>query len=62
MAKKKNIKKQAKKIWVRNVEALELDMLRDENIKLKKCLRVYEEWYSVPQTKLVELIKMARGI
>lgn len=62
MAKKKSIKKQAKKIWVQNVEALELDMLRDENAALKKCLRIYEEWYAIPQTTLRELIKTARSI
>lgn len=62
MKKKKKVAKHARKVWIKNVEDLELDMLRDENQKLRQCLKIFEEWYSVPQTKLVELIKLSRGI
>lgn len=62
MKRKKKVTKHARKIWRKNVEDLELEMLRDENKKLRQCLAIFEDWYSVPQTKLIELIKLSRGI
>lgn len=65
MAKKKIIKKTAKRITQRFLtpkENAELVFLRAENEALRENISIYEQWYSVPKPKLLELIKLARGI